>query len=403
MKDNYWHIGVIKFYDSYKGFGYIASNNCGMNSSVYEQDFYVDSSSFTEASAKADKRIVVFQWEAQGRGKRRAINVRNYSSKSEDDLELALTYYGNYEFVQLKEQRINMFDYLGVKRPQILHILKHQIETSPECSPKETCNKIIHLVKKYKTELPEDNRYIFTKDFNNENRPLWEEIFSLLKREDWIELLNALPPVVLYVTDSTIISEWIKGFSVHISDSVILKDLEYTKRYLSEEQISLLNNKIEETVNQHILSIIEENKTNTYLPTVGYGVIAYGPTKMEQTIREYLHYTCRNFDAEISECKHQVKINLFNKLVREYEPTMYDSNARLDKIIKVFKSIEEREDLKTLLLPLIEQKITSISESKSFSELSKLLDKIRDNFKDIVDKTLATIKDSVIEYQGNQK
>lgn len=398
MKDNYWHIGIIKFYDRSKEFGYIASNYCGINSYVYEQDFYVDSSSFTEESAKADRRLVVFQWEAQGKGKRRAINVRNYSSKSEDDLELALTYYGDYEYVQLKEQRINMFNYLGVKRPQMLRLLKQQIETSPVYSPKETCNKIIHLVKKYKTELPEDNRYIFTKDFYNENRPLWEEIFSLLKRKDWIELLNALPPVVLYVTDSTIISEWIKGLSVHISDSIILKDLEYTKRYLSEDQISQLNNKIEEAVNQHILSIIKENKTKTSLPTVGFGMSAYGPSEMEQTIWKYLHYTSRNFDAEISECKHQVKINLFNELVREYEPSTYDSNKRLDKIIKVFKSIEDREELKPVLLPLIEQKITSISESKSFSELSMLLEKIREYFKEIVDKTLETIKDSVIEY-----
>lgn len=26
-----YYIGVIKFYDSNKGFGFIASNNCGMN------------------------------------------------------------------------------------------------------------------------------------------------------------------------------------------------------------------------------------------------------------------------------------------------------------------------------------------------------------------------------------
>ena len=67
--DSIWHIGVIKFFDRRKGFGYIVSNHCGMNSSVYEQDFYVDSSSFIEESAKADSRLVVFQWEAQGRGK----------------------------------------------------------------------------------------------------------------------------------------------------------------------------------------------------------------------------------------------------------------------------------------------------------------------------------------------
>lgn len=131
--DSIWHIGVIRFFDRRKGFRYIVSNHCGMNSSVYEQDFYVDSSSFIEESAKADSRLVVFQWEAQGRGKRRATNVRNYSSKSEKDLELALSYYGDYEFVQLKELRINMFNHLGVKRPQMLPLLKRQIGTCIGC------------------------------------------------------------------------------------------------------------------------------------------------------------------------------------------------------------------------------------------------------------------------------
>lgn len=396
--DSFWHIGVIKFYDSRKGFGYIASNHCGMNSSVYEQDFYVDSSSFKEESAKTDRRLVVFQWEAQGRGKRRAINVRNYSSKSEEDLELALSYYGDYEFVQLKERRVNMFDNLGVKRPQMLPLLKRQIETSPGCSPKEICNKIIHLVRKYKTELPEDKRYIFTKDYDNENRPVWDEIFSLLKREEWIELLNALPPVVLYVTDSTIISEWIDGLSVDISDSVRLKDLEYSKRYLSEDQISQLNNKIEETVNRHILSIIEENRTKTSLPTVFGSINPHGPTEMERSIREYLPYTSRTFVAEISDCKQQVRINQLKKLVEEYDPAKYDSNSRLDNIIEVFQSIENRDDLCHILSPLIEQKITKHLDSKSFSDLSKLLRKIRKNFAEIVDNSLSEIKTSGIEY-----
>ena len=395
--DSFWYIGVIKFYDSRKGFGYIASNHCGMNSSVYEQDFYVDSSSFKEESAKADRRLVVFQWEAQGRGKRRAINVRNYSSKSEEDLELALSYYGDYEFVQLKERRVNMFDNLGVKRPQMLPLLKQQIETSPGCSPKEICDKIIHLVRKYKTELPEDKRYIFTKDYDNENRPAWDEIFYLLKREEWIELLNALPPVVLYVTDSTIITEWIDGLSVDISDSVRLKDLEYSKRYLSEDQISQMNNKIEETVNRHILSIIEENRTKTSLPTAfGYGT--HGPTQMERSIRDYLTYTSRTFDAEISDCKQQVKINQFKKLAEEYDSAKYDSNSRLDDIIEVFQSIENREELRHILSPLIEQKITKHLDSKSFSDLSKLLRKIRKNFAEIVDNSLSEIKTSGIEY-----
>lgn len=390
------YIGVIKFYDSNKGFGFIASNNCGMDSPVYEQDFYVDSSSFLEESAKSDRRLVVFQWEAQTRGRRRAIKVRNYSSKSEEDLELALSYYGDYEFVQLKEQRINMFNHLGVKRPQMLPLLKRQIETSPGCSPKEICDKILHFVKKYKTELPEDKRYIFTKDYNNENRPLWEEVFSLLKREDWIELLNTLPPVVLYITDSSIITEWIDSLAVDISDTIRLKDLDYSKRFLSEELLPLLKDKIEKAINQHILSIIEENKSKRLLPTIGYGMTS--KTRMEQSIREYLPYTSQTFDEEISLCKRQVKINRFYELVEEFDPARYDSTSKLDNLIEVFKSIDNNDDFRPVISPLIEKKITSFLESNSIPELSKFLANIRKDFNEIVNNALTKISEAVIDY-----
>lgn len=392
------YIGVVKFYDSNKGFGFIASNHCRMNFPIYKQDFYVDFSSFKEESAKTDKRLVVFQWEVQGRGKRRAFNVRNYSSKSEEDLELALSYYGDYEFVWLKEQRINMFNYLGVKRPQMLSLLKRQIEINPECTPKKTCNKIIHLVRKYKTELPENKRYIFTKDYDNENRSLWEDVFSLLKRKDWIELLNTIPPVVLYVTDQTIIGEWVNRFSVDITDAVKLKDLEYSKRFIPEVLLASFNSKFEETVNQHILSIIDKNKKKTSQQTIGYGAITNGLTRMEQSIREYLPYTSRKFEIEISACKRQVKINRFKKLVEEFDSSRYDSDSRLDNLIKVFESIDTNDEFRCVLSPLIEQKLKSLSETKSFSNLFKLLDKLQKDFKETVNKTLPEIKSSILEY-----
>ncbi len=38
--DKYF-IGAVKFFDETKGFGFIASNNCNMDSSEYYQDFYI--------------------------------------------------------------------------------------------------------------------------------------------------------------------------------------------------------------------------------------------------------------------------------------------------------------------------------------------------------------------------
>ena len=43
-EDKYF-IGAVKFFDVYKDFGFIASNNCNMPSPKYNQDFYVNSRS----------------------------------------------------------------------------------------------------------------------------------------------------------------------------------------------------------------------------------------------------------------------------------------------------------------------------------------------------------------------
>ncbi len=45
LKESPKYIGIVKFFDKRKGFGYVASNNCRMDTPVYEQDFYVDENS----------------------------------------------------------------------------------------------------------------------------------------------------------------------------------------------------------------------------------------------------------------------------------------------------------------------------------------------------------------------
>lgn len=105
-KDKYF-IGAVKFFDVNKNFGFIASNNCNMPTSRYEQDFYVDSSSFIEEKAKGEGCIVVFQVEKQENGKKKAVNVRRIT-KSNEDLNLALSYYGDYEYIIYKDNTLLM-------------------------------------------------------------------------------------------------------------------------------------------------------------------------------------------------------------------------------------------------------------------------------------------------------
>lgn len=98
-------IGIIKFYSTEKGFGYVVSNNLGMSHNkrfaASTQNFYIDKESFGELP-KLNK-LVVFQPSFQN-GKLRALNVRQYNI--EKYRELALTYYNKNNFIvyTLKER-----------------------------------------------------------------------------------------------------------------------------------------------------------------------------------------------------------------------------------------------------------------------------------------------------------
>ena len=100
--DKTFFIGAVKFFDAAKDFGFIASNNCNMPSPKYNQDFYVNSNSFLEEDAKKEGRVVVFQVEKQDNGKKRAVNVRRIT-KSDDDIQLALSYYGDHEYIEYRD------------------------------------------------------------------------------------------------------------------------------------------------------------------------------------------------------------------------------------------------------------------------------------------------------------
>ena len=98
-------IGIIKFYSTEKGFGYVVSNNLGMSHNkrfaASTQNFYIDKESFG-ALPKLNK-LVVFQPSFQN-GKLKGLNVRQYNI--EKYRELALTYYNKNNFIAytLKER-----------------------------------------------------------------------------------------------------------------------------------------------------------------------------------------------------------------------------------------------------------------------------------------------------------
>ena len=100
-------IGIIKFYSTEKGFGYIASNNMGMTHykkfAVETQNFYIDKNSFRKQLTLNINKLVVFQPAFQN-GKLKALNVRQYDI--ERDRGLALTYYNNKKnFINYTEKK----------------------------------------------------------------------------------------------------------------------------------------------------------------------------------------------------------------------------------------------------------------------------------------------------------
>ncbi len=96
-------IGIIKFYSTEKGFGYVVSNNLGMSHNkrfaASTQKFYIDNESFVNLP-KLNK-LVVFQPSFQ-KGKLKALNVRQYDI--EKHKELALTYYNKKNFIIYTEK-----------------------------------------------------------------------------------------------------------------------------------------------------------------------------------------------------------------------------------------------------------------------------------------------------------
>ena len=99
---NQSHIGIIKFYDSYKGFGFVATNSFGTGDSDSNRlvEVYINSTGLKGSFEPDDRDWIVFNIEKNIRDRSpRAINAKELES-SKDDLLLALNYIG--EFAKIK-------------------------------------------------------------------------------------------------------------------------------------------------------------------------------------------------------------------------------------------------------------------------------------------------------------
>jgi RecQ family ATP-dependent DNA helicase len=154
---NYLVLGIIKWFDGTKGFGFIVTNNCiiSPNDSYHLIDAYYNTDSLIQSFRPFDGNLVVFNLD-QSSKRIRAINVRRYDTTKED-LFLALNYIGLYSKIQGKDSKsIKVYNYdiipsiyknfwdKAEKRQEFLNIVVEYIESIDKDSQLSLIDNILN-------------------------------------------------------------------------------------------------------------------------------------------------------------------------------------------------------------------------------------------------------------------
>lgn len=302
-KQEVLNIGVVKFFDHKKGFGFIASNNCHIPRKEYVQDFHVNDSSFVDDSAKRDRALVVFK------GISVASEVRRYNKDSEIDRQLGISYFFDHEKFYLKGVTVNIFHDLSISREEWLPVVIARIKGQKDRTPESTLELIRHFVDKYKIDLPGGYRYIFTKDFDSERlKPLWQHLFDELGQEEVSQLLNVFPRAGIYFRPD-IIEKWIDSIEIK-GNLVLIHDLEFVASKLEESLKTKINETIRRSVDDYIINLIKERSNSEFVSKCIGCELTTSPLlnfDFEDAIRIYRGYTDTDFSSNIAEAKAAIR------------------------------------------------------------------------------------------------
>lgn len=390
-----WFLGVVKFYDPRKDFGYIASNNCGMNFATYEQDFWVNSDCFVDETAKIEGALVVFQWENQRGGKRRAKNVRRFSKSNEDDCKLASNYCGTHEIVQLKERSVNMLGLCSLPRQYLLPKIRESILNNENRNAESTLNIFGQFISKYKTVLPPNNwRYIFSKDFESELKSEWVQIFGSLTDEEWITVLNAYPPAVIYADEATI-DNWLNQVKPNFYDYSAREDFKYTVELLNESQKALYTEKWRVAAEEDFLQKLASFKDK--------GVIRHSTMwKDELTEARILlgKFSDNQFESEIQDCLDSIKVSKFRSALDEFSKNQdsYRRDRLKDAFNKLVNPLKHVNEFTEIVSPIIQEHIYTNNLTSAFN----LLEYASEFNEDFSNSFLDSLKSSVEETLHNE-
>lgn len=261
--DDRLFIGIVKFFDSTKGFGYIASNNYGMESDNRfknkEQGFKIDANSWE--TPVAEKRMVVFRPSLRGR-KPYAEEVRVVNLKA--DRELVLNYYEHNNIITFRESekrysigrysRRSFAGYVDVQRQYNIlmkcGICRYQLlnEYTEKFKKDGYFYYLLGKVDRIVNTINGDEAYSKQLRANYTNKELehaaWKELFSVLSDEQIVELWGKHRSLQMFVPDSILLD--------HIDDVVPNNgcSMEVAKASKENEEAKRLK-EIEQMIDSH--------------------------------------------------------------------------------------------------------------------------------------------------------
>lgn len=340
-RDKYF-IGAVKFFDVNKDFGFVASNNCNMPTPKYKQDFYVNSASFIEDDAKKEGSVVVFQIERQESGKKRAVNVRRIS-KSDEDVALALSYYGDHEFIENKDNRkINLYKHTFKPLRMVADKVKHIIENDSERSPEKTAEHFKFFVGHYKQEEYSKDRYIFDRQFSTGEKPIWQSLLSIFTDEERIAILGIYPTIVRYFDDVSLIQTWLGQKLSKESNLSDWQEVNNIFENIPKECVAFAQQHIETLVDSKIKDVFEELSMRSDITeddlivsgeyrkihTLEMLYVDYDKQNVVSKLLSYLRLTSKKYEKEIAKCLVSVKANRFKKKLTSFVGKQYNAYGR---------------------------------------------------------------------------
>ena len=317
--EDLFFIGAIKFFDTKKDFGYIASNNCGMPVTEYKQDFYVKTSSFVDKTAISEGRIVVFQVGKQKDERLLAVNVRSIQH-TDDDHNLALTYYGDHEKIEFKDKKVvNLFNSIHVPRKKNAEFVAQLIEKDESRSPQKSLVHFKFFIGHYKVDTSDySKRYIFDRDFDREEKKLWVNLFSIFTEDEAVEILKNYPTACQYLNKQEILVKWLKELTYTEFDLARLKELNIAVGFLPED----LRNEAQD----HVVKCAE-SLFKIELEKMGKES-EYEQHFFRMRIRPYLKLTTINHEKDIENCVESIKYNFFKKKIDSFVSNPLSSSIK---------------------------------------------------------------------------